>query len=138
MMKKKRIPRPVRIPKLVYQDRDFGEIDKFMRCLEMDEVSEANGDIVAIPLSGEMYRVIPAMRNWAEFFTEMAEIQGDATYSDAPMQTMMDKLSNDEKITMALVGEVKRVVEHQRQIYMKAPNGIINRVAYSKLEGVAV
>lgn len=135
--RKKYIPKPARIPKLIFADRDFGEIDKFVRCLDAGEVNEAEGSIISITIIGERYKVIPAMRGWAGFFREVAAIQNVTDYDDTPMQTLMDKLENDELVTRKLIAEFKAVVEKQRAMYMHTPNGLINKVAYREL-GVAL
>lgn len=135
--KKKYKPRPTTIPKIFYQERDFGEIDKFVRSLEAGEVTEHEGSIVLVTVAREMYRVIPAMRGWADFFREVATMQGVTDYDDTPMQTVMGMLENNIPMSRKMIDEFKVVVERQRAMYMKTPNGLINKVAYREL-GVEV
>lgn len=126
-----------RIPKIVTQARDFAEIDKFMRSVERDAVDVAQGRIVSITVEGEMYCVLTALEGWCECFAEIAKSMKDTRYSDAPLRSMMTKLSADMPITMKLVQEAKAVVSAQRRLYMLAPHGIINAVANNMLKAAA-
>lgn len=61
-----------RIPKLVLQDRDFSQIDLFFIKLRKGEVETIGGHIVMTAQDGEVYRVIPALEGWIEYWQRMA------------------------------------------------------------------
>jgi len=126
-----------RLPKILTQQRDFAEIDKFMRQVESDAVDVAQGRIVSTSMEGEMYCVLTALEGWCDCFNGIANAMKDASYNDAALRSMMAKLNADMPLTMKLVQEAKAVVEAQRKLYMLAPHGIINSVANTMLEAEA-
>ncbi len=136
-MKKPYKHQVTRLPKILTQQRDFAEIDKFMRQVESDAVDVAQGRIVSITLEGEMYCVLTALEGWCDCFAGIAKAMKATDYNDSPLRSMMAKLHADMPLTMNLVQQAKAVVEAQRKLYMRAPHGIINSVANSMLEGAA-
>jgi hypothetical protein len=136
-MKKPYKHQVTRLPKILTQQRDFAEIDKFVRQVESDAVDVAQGRIVSITIEGEMYCVLTALDGWCDCFAGIARAMKDTNYNDAPLRSMMAKLNADMPLTMKLVQEAKAVVEAQRKLYMLAPHGIINNVANTMLESAA-
>jgi len=123
-----------RIPKIITQQRDFSEIDKFLRNVERDAVDVAEGRIVSITIDGEIYCVLTALEGWCECFSDIAKALLDTSYNDAPLRSMMAKLNVDMPFSMKLVQEVKAVVNHQRRLYMQAPHGLLNQISSALLE----
>lgn len=136
-MKKPFKHKVTRLPKILTQQRDFAEIDKFMRQVESDAVDVAQGLIVSTSMEGEMYCVLTALEGWCDCFSGIARAMNDASYNDAPLRSMMAKLNANMPLTMKLVQEAKSVVESQRKLYMLAPHGIINSVANTMLQSAA-
>lgn len=126
--------RVTRLPKILTQQRDFYEIDKFMRNVERDTVDVAQGRIVSITNDGEMYCVLTALVGWCECFANIAKAMHATDYNDTPLRSMMAKLNADMPLRLELVHEAKAVVEVQRRLYMLAPHGIINEVANRLLQ----
>lgn len=127
-----------KLPKILTQERDFYEIDKFVRDLKRDAVSVADhmgkDMIVSINHEREMYSVLSALEGWNDCFNDLALAQNDESYDDYPMRLMMALLKDEKMLSMTLIRDVEKVVEHQRKLYMKAPAGIINKVANELLE----
>jgi hypothetical protein len=136
--------RITRIPKIVTQQRDFAEIDKFMRSVERGEVDEAKDDdsqqwrIVQTTIEKETYCVLNALDGWCECFAEIASAMQDNTYDDAPLKSMISKFRLDQPISYALLCRARAVVSHQRRLYMLAPHSVINSVANALLDREAV
>jgi len=135
--KKKYVPKGIRLPKLATQQRDFAEIDKFMRNLELGYVEEAVIDgeprIISTTIENETYGVLNAMTGWCDCFRDLAKAINYEGYDEAPMRFMIMKLRNDEPLNRKLIQEVKEVVEQQRRIYMLAPAKVVNYVSNTLL-----
>jgi hypothetical protein len=107
-----------RINKLILQQKDFYEIDKFLRNVERGLVDELSGEIVSINHEYGMYSILSAMEEWIKLFNVWAGARNLDNYDDKPMRVMIEKLKSDELLNISLIQNVKLVVERQRRIYM--------------------
>jgi hypothetical protein len=139
-MKSQNNKRVIRVPKIITQQRDFAEIDKFIRSIARDAVFEIrDGDkwlIVQTTTEKENYCVLTALDGWCDCFAQIAaKIQFD--YNDKPLRALISKLRLDQAINADLFNQAKNVVDTQRKIYMLAPHKIINQVASGLLSKAA-
>lgn len=107
-----------RINKLILQQKDFYEIDKFLRNVERGLVDELSGEIVSINYEYGVYSVLSAMEEWIKLFDVWAGARNLVNYDDTPMRVMIEKLKSNEMLNISLIQSVKLVVERQRRIYM--------------------
>ena len=131
----------LRLPKILTQQRDFAEIDKFMRAIARDAVLETkDGDtwrVIQTTLNKESYCVLTALDGWCDFFAELAATMNEASYNDKPLRSLISKMRLDQPSSAALFNQAKAVVDAQRKLYMLAPDNMISGVAIGALKKAA-
>lgn len=120
--------RPVRIPKIVLQDRDFNQIEIMMMRLAKGEIDFENGRYVMTALDGEKYCIVNALEGWIENFARLAKTAG-VEYDDTPLVLLKNRLKNGMMLTPEGVSAAKAVVDAQIKIYQAAPKEMISSVA---------
>ena len=122
-----------RLPKILTCQRDFYQVDTFMAMVEKGEVNvavsgdELNGLIVMKSLDKVSYSVVDNLEPWCDFFSQVA-IATNTPYDDKPMRQFITKLKVDMPLTLKHVQQVKEVINQQRQLYMKAPGNVIDKI----------
>ena len=122
-----------RLPKILTCQRDFYQVDTFMAMVEKGEVNvavsgdELNGLIVMKSLDKVSYSVVDNLEPWCDFFSQVA-IATNTPYDDKPMRQFITKLKVDMPLTLKNVQQVKDVINQQRQLYMKAPGNVIDKI----------
>lgn len=125
--------RATRLPKMITCQRDFHQIDTFMRMVENDGIYELQGVIIMTTADKEIYSVLEALEGWMECFQQIADAT-NTPYDDAPMKKMAAYLKYDVPMKLALVHQAKDVVNAQRKLYMMAPDDIITKISTALLE----
>ena len=120
--------KPLRIPKIVLQDRDFNQIELLMMKLANGEMEFVDGHYVMKALDGDRYCIVAALEGWIENFAIMAKRVG-IEYDDQPLVHLKNRLANGMMLTREGIENARRVVDTQRQMYQALPVETISSVA---------
>lgn len=121
-------PKRQHVPRAIDEWEQFDEIDRLMHMLENGEVLSQQGHVVMRSGKGELYRVVPAMMGWMEFWRSLAA-KHDIPYDDEPMRKLAMRLENGMLLSPTLILEAKRVVEAQRALFRAIPRSAVSSQA---------
>lgn len=122
------VPPRVRIPKIVLMDRDFCQIDLLLLKLRKGEVETVDGHVIMTTAAGEVYRVVPAMEGWIEYWQAMAR-KAHVKYDDRALVKIKNALRYDMPITPEQIDAALDVVNMQKRIYHATPAQAISSEA---------
>lgn len=117
-----------RIPKILLQDRDFHQIDLLFLKLRKGEVETVDGHIVMTAPDGEVYRVVPALEGWIEYWRGLAEKTGIG-YDDGGLVRLKNRLAASMPLTLDCIALAQNVIEQQRRMFFSIPARIISSQA---------
>lgn len=120
--------RPIRIPKIILQDRDFSQIELLMMKLAKGELEFEDGHYVMTAMDGERYCVVAALEGWIEHWKRAAAHAGQE-YDDGALVRLKNRLDNGMLLTEQLIAEARQVVAAQLRLYQAMPAAEISSVA---------
>lgn len=118
----------VRIPKILLQDRDFHQIDLLILKLRKNEVETVDGHIVMTAPDGEVYRVVPALEGWIEYWRGLADKTG-FEYDDTSLVKLKNKLQYGMPLLLGDIVDAELIVEAQRAMFYRTPASLISSQA---------
>lgn len=117
-----------RIPKLLLQDRDFHQIDLLILKLRKGEVETVDGHIVMTAPDGEVYRVVPALEGWIDYWRSLADKTG-IDYDDGGLVRLKNRLAASMPLSLDAIEAAAAVIDQQRRMFFSIPARLISSQA---------
>lgn len=130
--KKRRQPKPVRLPRIVNQLNRFATIEHMVNQLETGELTEVNGTLAYYDFEeGGYFALVPALAGWIVYVSNLMEScrVGRKAYAQpkedlsseavTAHKTLYYALKNDILIESSLIAEVKAEIAQHKQAYLR-------------------